>query len=123
MTIGEKIRTARQNKKMTLRDLGEKLGVSFVYVGQIERGERTLTTPKLKEWGEVLGINLLEEATSKEIEKSTLEIFKNIANKTVIEDILKLIDKKDVVLTENEVMELWFKVEALVKFELYKMNK
>lgn len=128
MTIGEKIREIRKSKNMTLRDLAEKLGVSFVYVGQIERGERTLTTPKLREWGEALGVDLLKEASAKDIEESTLELFKpyeeiKITSQSVISNILTLLDKDTDILTDTEIMELWFKVEALVKFELYKMNK
>lgn len=60
MNTGTRIREIRKSKNMTLRDLAEKLGVSFVYVGQIERGERTLSTDKLREWGEVLEVDLLE---------------------------------------------------------------
>lgn len=128
MHIGDRIREARKSKNMTLRDLAEKVGVSFVYVSQIERGERTLSTNKLREWGEVLEVDLLKEASEKDIEEIVLSQFKpyeeiKITRQGIISNILTLLDKDTDILTDTEIMELWFKVEALVKFELYKMNK
>lgn len=128
MKIGDRIREARKSKNMTLRDLAEKVGVSFVYVSQIERGERTLSTNKLREWGEVLEVDLLKEASEKDIEEIVLSQFKpyeeiKITRQGIISNILTLLDKDTDILTDTEIMELWFKVEALVKFELYKMNK
>ncbi|MBR3598989.1 MAG: helix-turn-helix transcriptional regulator [Lachnospiraceae bacterium] len=43
--IGERIKTIRQNKKWTQEQLAEKLGLSAVYIGLIERGEKI---PKLE---------------------------------------------------------------------------
>lgn len=128
MHIGDRIREIRKSKNMTLRDLAEKVGVSFVYVSQIERGERTLSTNKLREWGEALEVDLLKEASEKDIEEIVLSQFKpyeeiKITRQGIISNILTLLDKDTDILTDTEIMELWFKVEALVKFELYKMNK
>lgn len=128
MHIGDRIREIRKSKNMTLRDLAEKVGVSFVYVSQIERGERTLSTNKLREWGEALEVDLLKEASEKDIEEIVLNQFKpyeeiKITRQGIISNILTLLDKDTDILTDTEIMELWFKVEALVKFELYKMNK
>ncbi len=36
------LRTRRKQKKMTMRELGEKLGVIHSWVGKIEQGERRL---------------------------------------------------------------------------------
>lgn len=128
MELGKKIREIRKSKGMTLRELAEKLGVSFVYVGQIERGERTLSSYKLKEWGEALGVDLSKEASSEDIESSVLNLFKPYeevkpTREGIISNILTLLGEDEENLTEIEIMELWFKVEALIKLELYKKNK
>jgi len=39
-TVGEKIRKARLGKTMSLRQLGDALGVSYIFVIQLEKGRR-----------------------------------------------------------------------------------
>jgi len=39
MTLGEKIRTLRKEKDMSLEDLGKMTGVTRAYISQIERGD------------------------------------------------------------------------------------
>ena len=42
MTLGEKIRVARLEQKLTQEQLAEAAGVDRNYIGQIERGERNV---------------------------------------------------------------------------------
>lgn len=39
--FGEKLRTLRERRRLTLRELAPMLDVSFTYIGKMERGERT----------------------------------------------------------------------------------
>jgi len=38
--IGRVIRRERQNRQMTIKELGDKAGLSEIYVGEIERGQK-----------------------------------------------------------------------------------
>jgi transcriptional regulator with XRE-family HTH domain len=39
--FGEKLRTLRNKQGLTLRQLGEMVGVSFTFLGKLEKGEKT----------------------------------------------------------------------------------
>jgi len=54
------LRTARENKYLTLQELAQELGVTWQYVSYIERGERPMPERLEKKWREILG---LEEET------------------------------------------------------------
>ncbi len=45
--LGKRIRAERLNQKLTQEKLAEDVNVSPTYIGQIERGERSLTLEKL----------------------------------------------------------------------------
>ena len=45
MTTGELIKQARQNSKMTQKELAEKVGIATITIQQYERGVRT---PKIE---------------------------------------------------------------------------
>ena len=55
MTLGEKIYKLRNERNMTQEQLAEKAGITAVYVGMIERGEKV---PKLETFIKL--INVLE---------------------------------------------------------------
>ena len=38
--VGRVIRRERQNRQMTIKELGDKAGLSEIYVGEIERGQK-----------------------------------------------------------------------------------
>lgn len=38
--FGEKLRTLRRQRALTITQLGDKLGVSYSYIGKMERGEK-----------------------------------------------------------------------------------
>ncbi|PJC32311.1 XRE family transcriptional regulator [Candidatus Roizmanbacteria bacterium CG_4_9_14_0_2_um_filter_39_13] len=39
-SFGELLRTARKSRNLTQEELGDKAGLHFTYIGQIERGHR-----------------------------------------------------------------------------------
>lgn len=39
-TLGKVIRRERQQRRLTMRELGERAGLSEIYVGEIERGQK-----------------------------------------------------------------------------------
>jgi len=47
--IGERLKQARMNKKITQEDLAEKLQVSVPYVSRIERGSTAINLKRLSE--------------------------------------------------------------------------
>lgn len=46
-SFGEKVRLLRQERKLTMKELGEKVGLTESAIGMIERGERNPSFPKL----------------------------------------------------------------------------
>ena len=56
--IGERLRTARLNQKLTLEKLAEKLNVSVKHYGGVERGSAGLSIENLIEVSDILGVDL-----------------------------------------------------------------
>ena len=56
--MGKRIREERLRLNLTQEKLGEDVGVSMAYIGQIERGERGLTLEKLAEVANRLGVTV-----------------------------------------------------------------
>jgi transcriptional regulator with XRE-family HTH domain len=56
-TIGEKIKAARKNKKMTLKEISEKTQLSISFISQVERAKSSVTLESLKKISEALGLN------------------------------------------------------------------
>lgn len=50
-----KLESMRKRRKLTLRELSEKSGVSFQLISMIENGKRNLTIPKAKALAAALG--------------------------------------------------------------------
>ena len=55
--LGKRIRTERIDKKMTQEELAERAGLHPTYIGQVERGEKSLTITSLEKIAEGLGIS------------------------------------------------------------------
>ena len=55
--LGKRIRTERIDKKMTQEELAERAGLHPTYIGQVERGEKSLTITSLEKIVERLGIS------------------------------------------------------------------
>ena len=57
-TIGERIKKARKEAKLTQRQLGEKLGVSDVMVSHYEHGDRKPKIETVKKFANALGVSV-----------------------------------------------------------------
>lgn len=55
--IGEKIRTERKYRKLTLEECAKILGISGSFLGLVERGERCLSLSKIITFCSVFGIH------------------------------------------------------------------
>lgn len=56
--LGKKIKTLRQLKGFTQEELGEKAGLSYKFVGEIERGEVNSSLNSLIGIAKALGVNI-----------------------------------------------------------------
>lgn len=68
LSTGDNIRRIRKHRKLTLKELGEGVGLSEQAIGQYERGERTISIEILKKIAFALDVNLselLDECTEK----------------------------------------------------------
>ena len=57
---GQRIREVRQELGLSLRSLGTRIGVSAVYLSDMERGNRTLPPARLMQIADVLGVTVAE---------------------------------------------------------------
>ena len=55
--IGERIRKIRENLKMNRENFSEMIDISDVFLGQLERGERSLCTKTLKKIVKFTGVS------------------------------------------------------------------
>jgi len=58
--MGRVIRRERQDRHLTIKDLGEKAGLSEIYVGEIERGQKYPSAKVLESLAEALDLNVAE---------------------------------------------------------------
>ncbi len=58
--IGRVIRRERQIRNMTIKELGEKAGLSEIYVGEIERGQKYPSAKVLESLAEALELNIAD---------------------------------------------------------------
>ncbi len=56
--MGEKIKTARMNKKLTLEKLSEKIGISRNFLWEIEAGRKAPAIQTLYKIGESLNVSI-----------------------------------------------------------------
>lgn len=59
-TIGKVIRQERQERRMTIKDLGDKAGLSEIYVGEIERGQKYPSAKVLESLAAALELDMAE---------------------------------------------------------------
>lgn len=65
-TVGEVIRQKRREAGLTLKDVGEILGVSRMQVSRIERGERALHMRHAKKLAELFGWEIVKQAVEEQ---------------------------------------------------------
>lgn len=58
--MGRVIRRERQEQRMTIKDLGEKAGLSEIYVGEIERGQKYPSAKVLESIAQALDLDIAD---------------------------------------------------------------
>lgn len=58
--IGRVVRRERQDRRLTIKDLGEKAGLSEIYVGEIERGQKYPSSKVLEAIARALELDMAE---------------------------------------------------------------
>src|SRR5690348_5918576 len=59
-TIGRVIRRERQDRQLTIKELGDKAGLSEIYVGVIERGQKYPSSKVLESLADALEIDMAD---------------------------------------------------------------
>lgn len=96
--IGERIRDVREKLRLTRENLAEMLGLSPLYIGQLERGERQMSLDTLVKVSDYLHIPtdylIYGSTPENEREKNRIITLLNKCSKkelSLIENIIKLI--------------------------------
>lgn len=92
--LGTRIKNKRLEQNLTQEQLAEKVELSAVYIGQIERGERKMTIETLVKLANSLNSSieeLLKDSTSSNINARLNELV-NISKELDTSDIDKVID-------------------------------
>lgn len=73
--FGEAARQARVKKRMTLRQVAERLGFSIVYISDMERGaKRPPTLEKTHEWAAAIGADLRDFVALAEAARDRIDV-------------------------------------------------
>ena len=75
-TLGEQVRTLREEAKLSLREVAEKIGIDTSLLGKIERSERQATKDQIKQVAKYFKLDekdLLKEYLSDQIAYRILE--------------------------------------------------
>ncbi len=101
--IGERLKKARSDKKMTQEMLAEKLDVSIAFLSRIERGNSHVNLKRLSQICEILGVSegYILNGTSSQSENYLSSEFNDILNSASPEK-QKLIYKIAKVISEEE---------------------
>lgn len=112
LSLGERIRTIRKNKKITLKELGVMIGVSEQAIGQYERGERELKFKTLLLIAKALGVPV-SELLNEECEGNN-ELLRLIIDKKnldvevdIKEDYLFKLDEEEIEEINNKAKEIF----------------
>ena len=112
LSLGERIRTIRKNKKITLKELGVMIGVSEQAIGQYERGERELKFKTLLLIAKALGVPV-SELLNEECEENN-ELLRLIIDKKnldvevdIKEDYLFKLDEEEIEEINNKAKEIF----------------
>ena len=105
MTVGERIRQRRLELKMTMEELGEKIGVQKSAINKYEKDDIDMKASKIKALHDVLGLSYLELLDDEDSEELQLLTAYNGADSTTRSNVRKILDvqepKKD---TESSVI-------------------
>lgn len=78
MYPGEKIRHCRKLKRVTIEELGEKAGVSYKYIGEIERGVKNPSVTVLQKIASALEVHTGFLLSSSEMEEQNFNYMASI---------------------------------------------
>ena len=100
MTVGERIKEAREKAGMTQKELGEKIGVSGVAVMRYEKGQRKIDIDLFRKLADALQVSaawLFPQPLFNDYEEAAAEYKKvQVSNvvRNCIEDVLKILYEK-----------------------------
>jgi transcriptional regulator with XRE-family HTH domain len=106
--IGRVIRYERQDRHLTIKELGEKAGISEIYVGEIERGQKYPSANVLESLARALDLDLAEmlELMAEELRKEREPQLTTVigfttpqlgqGRRTVVKRIVNMLDDGDV---------------------------
>ncbi|WP_162005761.1 helix-turn-helix domain-containing protein [Dictyobacter vulcani] len=108
-TIGRVVRQERQYRNLTIKELGEKAGLSEIYVGEIERGQKYPSAKVLESLAQALGLDMAEllELMAEEIRRDrepeytrvigfTVPTTPDQPRRTVIKRIVNMLDDGEI---------------------------
>lgn len=78
--IGKKIREYRKRRNLTQEALGERAGLHYTYIGQVERGEKDPSFKSLTDIAEALEINVDRLLINYELNSEVKSIITDISN-------------------------------------------
>jgi transcriptional regulator with XRE-family HTH domain len=107
--VGKVVRQERQLRQLTIKELGEKAGLSEIYVGEIERGQKYPSAKVLESLARALDLDLAEllELMAEEIRSErepqmtraigfTVPSGPGQPRRLVVKNILNMLDEGDV---------------------------
>ena len=94
MTVGEKIKSARQRASLKQKELAARLGVTYVNISQWESGRRKPKFETLQRIADVLNISVLELVDDIETKIDTSQI-RNLHEITDPDELKKIIIKQN----------------------------
>ena len=106
--VGRVIRRERQDRQLTIKELGEKAGLSEIYVGEIERGQKYPSSKVLESLAAALDLDMAEllELMAEEIRAErepqtsaigfTLPATPGQPRRLVVKRIVNMLDEGDV---------------------------
>jgi transcriptional regulator with XRE-family HTH domain len=107
--VGKVVRQERQLRQLTIKELGEKAGLSEIYVGEIERGQKYPSAKVLESLARALDLDLAEllELMAEEIRSErepqmtraigfTVPSGPGQPRRLVVNNILNMLDEGDV---------------------------
>ena len=86
INIGERLREIRENMHMTREEFSEKIDITDSFLGQIERGERSLSVKTLKKVVKYTGVSADYLLFGKNSKNDVLNKINNIYTNTSFEN-------------------------------------
>jgi transcriptional regulator with XRE-family HTH domain len=108
-TMGKVIRQERQARRLTIKELGDKAGLSEIYVGEIERGQKYPSAKVLESIAQALELDLADllELMAEEIRRErepqmtsaigfTLPAKSGQPRRLIVKQMVNMLDEGDV---------------------------